>query len=1080
MRIRQKRILGAFLAVSSIMGIAIPAVNANATPIEDELNSTAEELKVVIKEYSEKLAQKPNFANHHRVNYAAERLEKYDAQAAAKAKSFIAQYDSQVFTKDILAIITKMDTFSGTKNMQTFEELLNVDIPALAKIDEESAEYLKSRLDVWGQAIVFDADPNYAKATDEIIKVKTLREEGKLEEASTQVGVAREAIAKIATLELNGPYLEAKLKIQEDLVNEELAKLDLYVRSVEADNGREIIVTFNRNITAHTGENADNFEITAANSDAKDVSILGAELNDDRSVLLTVSGLNNKEDAKYLVKVKNVATTEETEMKDYGEILNLYDNTAPKVKSVKYSESDKEVTVRFTEPIRNKADYPNTVKLKSDGATIFIDKDKFTKKAAKCIIDVSSLNLKEDKKYSIEIDGLADFAGNALTEYVGEIEIKKDNEDPTVKSIDVLSKNVFKVCFNEAIKNNDFKVLVDSKENAAELIDTNEDDYEYEFKLLNVPDSFEGKKLITVYDYEDKSDNEGDSVTKEVQFQAKHPALDSENPNAELKIFGESRYAVFTFDTDLKHDKGNNRKIEVKHEDKDGITITDNMSILYSDNLEDNIDANQIALDITNLDQGDYRFDLESSDIMDKYDQRIEKTSLTFSNNTSGKTIRVIEVEPNDQKKDENKVIVKFDTELGEDAKDSSIYTIDGVQVFESAIFKENKKTVELTLKEGFLSTTGDKTFRVDGLKNVKYYEKVIKFQENVRPEIAKAEVVAYNKIKLTMSENINSDYTIDKNDLKVTVGDQSLKGDMVVTGQGTDVLMITLSEEDKLRNCNDKVTIEILEDNTIADLYGNTAKAGLIGKVDVKLDTLYDTASAEVDKLKAECDKLTDDKVTDPTIVLKAAEDQVVKANNAVKELDENSIDRNKMQDRIKTEENRINVFKTKVTLNDLKVACDKLTEENISNPAEVLKDAQSKLKIVDDKITALKEASVDTTNLEKDRKVQSDRIDEFEVKVSKANLSVSIDNTVKDKPQIIKIEDDSNKVAFNFTVAENTGIAKLDDKGNIEIVRPTDKDSVEVEITVTISKGDKKDTKKFTLTVPKGEGEITLVEIK
>ncbi|SFA81184.1 hypothetical protein [Clostridium frigidicarnis] len=1064
---RQKKLLSVFLTVSSIMGIVAPGINANATPIEDESNATAEELKEVIKEYSEKLAEKPNFANHHRVNYAAERLEKYDAEAAARAKEFIAQYDNQVFTKEVVEVITKMDTFSTTKNMQLFDDLLNIDIPALEKIDVESADYLKSRLDVWGQAVVFDADPNYVKATDEIIKVQTLREEGKLEEASTQVGTAKEAIGKIATLELNGPYLEAKLKVQEDLVNEEIAKQDLYVRNVEADNAREIIVTFNRDITSHTGENADNFEITAANSDAKDVSIVAAELNDDRSVLLTVSGLNNNENAKYLVKVKNVATKEETEMKDYGEILNLYDNTAPKVKSVGYSESDKELTVKFTEPIMNKADYPNTIKLKSDGATIYINKDQFTKKAAKCIINVDSLNLKEDKKYSIEVDGLTDFAGNALTKYVGEIEIKKDNEDPTLNGIDVLSKNVFKVSFNEAIKNNDFKVLVDGKENAAELIDTNEDDYEYEFKLLDVPENFEGNKIITIYGYEDVSGNKGDSVTKEVKFEAKHPALDIDSPDAEIKIFGELRYAVFTFDRDLKNDKGNDIKIEVKHEDKDGITITDNVSLLYNGTLED-IDANQIALDITNLDQGKYRFDLESSDIIDKYDQKIEKTSLTFNNNTSGKTARVTSVQPNDQKKDEDKVIVKFDTDLGADAKEPSNYTIDGVQVFESAIFKEDKKTVELTLKEGWITTTGNKTFRVNGLKNVKSYEEVLEFQENVKPEISKAEVVSYNKIKLSMSDVISSEYTIDKNDLKVRVNDTSVQGDIVVTGQGTDTLMITLSPEDKLRNSDDKVTIEVLEDNTISDLYGNTVKSGLIGNVEVKLDSLFDTASAEVDKLKDQCDKLIDDKITDSKDVLKAAEDQLVKANNAVKELDENSVDRNKLQDRIKTEENRINVFKTKVAINDLKLACDKLTDPVVTEP---FADAEAKLKIVDANIKVLKDASVDTTKLEEDRKVQSDRIEEFEVKVAKNELVVGnlIIETVESKEQVTKIKDHSNGATYVYSVSENSSLATVDDKGNIQIVRPIDKDSVEIEITVTISKGNNTDTKKFTLTIPK-----------
>ncbi|SFA81215.1 Ig-like domain-containing protein [Clostridium frigidicarnis] len=945
MREAQKKFLGVALVASSISGIVAPSVVAMATVIEDEEKATPDQLKSVINEYSVKLDKNPIFANYHRVLYAAERLAQYDEQYSKDTLSSIAKYDSKVYTKDIVKLVDKMNEFSMSKEMKIYDELVNDDIPSFAKIDKESADYLLGRLDAWGNGIVFEVDKNYSKATDEIVKVNTLREKDKLEEALDQVEVAKKAIKNIVTYKINGEYLEGKLKIEENKVKDDMAERDLYVRKVTVNNGREIEVKFNKSVSQSSAEDTENYSFNSANSSSKDIGIEEAELQDDDcTVILKIkSGLNTNSDAKHMVSIEKVMTNDGTEMKDYYEILNLYDDVAPEVDNIKYID-DNRIRINFSEPINiEEDDLSASVKIKLDGAKVNISKKAFKLDDDKKYIqiDLSKTGIdRNNKRYTIEIDGVSDYAGNSLEKYKDDLLVKKDNEDPEVTEIKALSKNDFRVEFNEKIYNDKFRVIVDGKEitltkgSNLKIVDEDEDDMvEAKYDITLPTSTSEGRKLITVYDYKDLYENEGDSATEEVYFEAQHPVLEDTTPK--LKTTKDRRYQVFTFDRDVNvGENEKDRLIEVKHVDSDGVTKTDkDIKLVDEDNNDADLESNEIALDITKLEEGKYTFDFETRNVVDHYGQKIEKVSLKFNNNTNDKTGKVLDVIPNDPKEqpDEsdkqkalNKVIVEFDKEVGEDAKNERKYTIDNRQVFEKAVFVDDKMHVELTLKKDALSNTGKKTFRAEGIKNVKDYDKKLEFKDNTKPEVTRAEKTGLNTIKLIMSEEIKKGVTINKDDIKVKVEGNTLENDIKVTGQGTDVLIITLSKEDTLRSSRDEVTLEILDDNRISDEAGNIVESGIIDDVEVNLDDMLVTAINKVEVLKDACAKdLSDSKN------LEDAKKSRQDAQNAVNDL-KNSPDKTNLQNDI---DEQSKIIDAKDTGNKLDEAIKNIGEVTIDN---------------------------------------------------------------------------------------------------------------------------------------------------
>lgn len=753
MKEKQKRFLGAALAASSVLGIVAPSMTAMATTIDDEANATADQLRSVINEYSVKLEQNPNFANYHRVKYAAERLAKYSEQESNDAIKTLSSYDSKVFTADIIKVVDKMDEFAQSKKMQMFDDLLNTDIPNLAKLDSESADYLKGRIDVWGKAVVFEVDPNYSKATDSIMKVKELREAKKFDDAEDQVNTAKNDIKNIKTYDINGEYLESKLKIEEDRLKDAIENSTLKVKSAEAINAREIKVVFNKEVDEDSAENEDNYTIYIGKDDEKRDEFSADLQDDNKTVILQFDNKDGKNltDEYYLengqsykLEVRNVLDTKGDKVSSYESGFSVFnDKDAPELLKTEYLGS----TIKFTfnEPL-SELDIP-TVKI--DNTTIKNNNDEYTfsKDAGEYTLSVSLKNAPDKVKdygdHTVKLSGVTDCAGNTADMFKTEYTANEDNEKPEVEEITSESENSFRVKFdtevdeftldNVEVKKGSHKFA--EKEFDGEPFKVEDKDNTYEVTLKNDNDSdnplYDDDEdrvdlNIKIKDYKGTNDVMGDDYSKRITLSKDDdaPTVKSDDLNRierKKDKNGDYRdYIAIIFDEDLDVDSAVATKISVS---RDGVKKT------VDDAKVDEDKKNKLLIELKdneNLGTGKYLITLEKGAVKDKAGNKNEAvtTKLNYNNDNSDSfTIEdedAIKVNGNnsdvpgenpkletDQEK--NIIKIKFGVKMSDSAIELKNYKVDGVKLNNGsydgttiAFTDEDKKNeVEIKLAKG-------------------------------------------------------------------------------------------------------------------------------------------------------------------------------------------------------------------------------------------------------------------------------------------------------------------------------------------------------------------------------------------
>lgn len=803
MKSRKKRLLGALLAGASVMGIVAPSVNAMAATIDDETNATAEELKAVISEYSVKLDKNTNFANYHRVRYAAERLSKYDAPKSQEVIASISKYDKEVFTSDVVKILDKMDSFAQTKKMQLFDELLQTDIPALAKENAENADYLKGRLDVWGQALVFAADPEYSKATDSIMQVRELTNQGLLMYAEEQVGVAKEAIKAIKTYEVNGAYLESKLKIEEDAIKE-VSKQQLTVKSVKALDGERIEIMFNKDVEDTWVENGYNYNLYINGKDATD-QIWFPELQDYNCVWLYMKPGEYLENGEtFRVDVKNLVDRSYRKMEPYkGEYITFNDKEPAQLTKVLYNGS--RVEFKFNEYIDETA--KTTVKI--DNKTI--DKDKIVQfeNTVRIELDDKDDTIHKYGEHTASISGLTDAAGNVSDLMKSTFTVNEETEKPKVTGVETMDDNRIKVKFNTKVKPYDLQELKDNLSDYVEIkkgghkfssedfdieIRSNKKEWRIRFKqdvysgtnCLYEDDETKSDITVKVKDYKTTNNVEGDEFVKTLTFNKdeKSPEIINEGTN----LAEDNKLAIY-FNEDLSEDindldlgkitvtrDGIKQNIKKPEFNKKGNPLT-----TYVSGSEVVLDLEGVT-DDNPLEGGMYTITFEKGAVKDlagnknvagstKLDYTSEKGRFfTITNNAI--TVNGGKVKDNkpewEWKGDKNVIRVKYDKKMTDSALDAANYKVHGTKLSDSSFagttisfVDENKKDeVEITLGKGNITKDNEEVDMilsqniratdgsyVVGTKNGvadedKDYKTQVELKDDTTPEVDKVEFV--------------------------------------------------------------------------------------------------------------------------------------------------------------------------------------------------------------------------------------------------------------------------------------------------------------------------------------------------
>lgn len=799
----KRRLLGALLAGASVMGIVAPSVNAMAATIDDETNATAEELKAVIGEYSVKLDKNTNFANYHRVRYAAERLSKYDAAKSQEVIASISKYDKEVFTSDVVKILDKMDSFAQTKKMQLFDELLQTDIPSLAKENAENADYLKGRLDVWGQALVFAADPEYSKATDAIMQVRELTNQGLLMYAEEQVGVAKEAIKAIKTYDVNGAYLESKLKIEEDAIKE-ASKQQLTVTSVKALDGERIEIMFNKDVDTTWVENAYNYTLFINGKDASD-QIDFPELQDYNCVWLYMKEgeyLENGETFK--VDVNNLVDANFNKMEPYkGEYITFNDKEPAQLIKTIYNGS--RVEFKFNEYIDATA--KTTVKI--DNKTI--DKNKIIQfeNTVRIELDDKDDTIHKYGEHSASISGLTDAAGNVSDLMKSTFTVNEETEKPKVTGVETMDDNRIKVKFNTKVIPYDFNELKDNLSDYVEIkkgshkfssedfdleIRGNKKEWRIRFKqdvysgtnCLYEDDETKSDITVKVKDYKTTNNVEGDEFVKTLTFNKDEKSPEIINEGTNLAEY--NKLAIY-FNEDLSEDindldlgkitvtrDGIKQNIKKPEFDKKGYPLTTYVS------------GSEVVLDLEGVTEDDpleggmYTITFEKGAVKDlagnknvagstKLDYTSEKGRF-FTIKDNAITVNGGKVKDNkpewEWKGDKNVIRVKYDKKMTDSALDSSNYKVHGTKLSDSSFagttisfVDENKKDeVEITLGKGNITKDNEEVDMilsqniratdgsyVVGTKNGvvdedKDYKTQVELKDDTAPEVDKVEFI--------------------------------------------------------------------------------------------------------------------------------------------------------------------------------------------------------------------------------------------------------------------------------------------------------------------------------------------------
>lgn len=394
----------------------------------------------------------------------------------------------------------------------------------------------------------------------------------------------------------------------------------LAVKSVTADNLKQVYVEFNKDVTDTDGvTDTDNY--TLVDEDGDDLDLDDASVVDKYTVVLTLEeAAEQQSDAKLTVKSAILGTAEDFE-------LEFDDQTLPKVLDAKIIGNDT-VKVIFSEPINFEEDddniadpdYEDEFEIKIGTKSFVIDEINVVNNGTEANVSVFSTWKEGDLTLTVG-NGLADYAGYRVTRRTFELEIVEDTEPPEITGYKSASVDKVTLIFNEDIQvvtkdAGDF-YHTNSKNTVGTVKDnvtTNGNELTLEFDSDNqMPDG-------TVYVYvadgaiSDLWDNENDTT---LRYQVEITKDDTKPTVEKIEVASDSLSVKVTFSETLEKDSA---------EKAANYTILDSKDKDTNNIRRATLDKDKVTLDLrTKLDPGDYTLEIE------KVKDRVGNTISAFS-----------------------------------------------------------------------------------------------------------------------------------------------------------------------------------------------------------------------------------------------------------------------------------------------------------------------------------------------------------------------------------------------------------------------------------------------------------------
>lgn len=570
------------------------------------------------------------------------------------------------------------------------------------------------------------------------------------------------------------------------------------VSSVTVQDANHIKVAFTQAVDETTAEDTDNYDITGDT-----LTINKAELQSDgKTVILKLDAstlLSNDTDDDYTVKITDVKNAAGKVMPEFKQLISLYDNVKPTITNIAMKDRD-QLQITLSEDIDGGSANPTNVKVYNedgDKVTVSVNQDGDDNN----IIDVTGLGDEDEGDYTVVVSNVKDLADNKVASTTEKFTLAEDTSDPKVSAVKAVSTSVLKVTFSEKIDKSTVDVDIDGTNvaipsaNISAVSGTDSKAY-----YITVPAQTKDASLkVKVYNFEDMAGNEGDSFSKYVKF-SDEDAVALKDTNGTIETFDGTKYAVFTYDQDVNGLTNKVVPTDGSYVDEDGDSVdfdaSDTTKINYydSDTAPTAVDINddQIAIELTDLDKGDYTVTLpDGFATVNGLDTDEVDVTFSISSDTTNADVHVSKIGTdytggvvaltsgtNDQT-----YYVQFDGEVNSTALNTSNYKLDGSTVFSKAVFVDSdKKIVKLTAEDGAIDTTttlnnaviaGPPIVPVHKLtvKNVEdsdgndvndfdsssfgaTYNTVV-FEETVRPEIDDVAMATLNTIVVTFDEPI-------------------------------------------------------------------------------------------------------------------------------------------------------------------------------------------------------------------------------------------------------------------------------------------------------------------------------------
>nr|CRX56286.1 S-layer [Viridibacillus arvi] len=553
------------------------------------------------------------------------------------------------------------------------------------------------------------------------------------------------------------------------------------VKSVEAINGSQLKVTFNKSVDTTTAEDEGNYSLdntTLTSSNAK------AELQDDsKTVILTLNtAYNNTTEHTVAVTINGILEDGSTTSKlpKFSTVIKVNDKVAAEVSSVDAltnGSTVSEVTVNYSEPVQG-------------NAVIKIDGTKVATTTAGESQTISGLSLDSTKEHTVEIVNLTDAAGNVNAVATSKFTATKDTTAPEIKSVTQLNDKEFVVEFSEKIKAStltagDFKLINSSTLAAVNPTDVQPLSGDTTGTKYVVTTDLTASSYTTVTSipltvavadkaFTDIAGNENVAANKSVTLSKDTVAPVLVSTKTTLASNGDVASVTFTFDENVKSTSAVFGDVEVVTENG----ILDNTLVTgYS------VSGKSVTLNIkSGVKSGKFSIALPAGFVTDvstalNKSAKVEKV-FDFGNAETAKEYTITSAVNAITAGNVNTITVEFGTNVvggafNGSATNINAYTLNGKKLSEYAgakVVLVDQDTAKITLPAGSIATSDDAAvLQISGVKSTtgltnKLFTTVLtNLTDNVAPTLESAQLLADGKtFVLTYNENLSTSLTGD------------------------------------------------------------------------------------------------------------------------------------------------------------------------------------------------------------------------------------------------------------------------------------------------------------------------------